>query len=166
MKRLFIILTICSATATGHAQDSQQSVVTPWKSTAEPFWNVGIGYPQALSGGVMAVIGERRRTHRFGGQLRGIVLACEPGVSGLSARAGWASLAPYDAGIGGFSIEGVYLRPWLLPWAFKANDNYLGPGGTYHLGYLKLSGGILTNLNGPSRQVRPTITVGLVIPFR
>jgi hypothetical protein len=165
MKRSLLALLFWLATPV-EAQTFPDSLPTAWRATSKAFWHAGIDYPAAASGGLSAVIGKERTTSIRGySQLRGMIVTIESGLGGFGGRLGYASLFQYDAGTDGFSIEAVYVRPWLLRWGLQSGENYVGPGMTYRFGYVRLSGTTVVATNG-SRQVRPSVTLGLAIPFR
>jgi len=148
------------------AQTPPVSLPTEWKATSKTFWHASIDYPVAASGGLSLIIGKERATSIRGyGQLRGMLVNAESGPGGFTGRLGFARLFQYDAGVDGFSIEAVYVRPWLLRWGLQSGEDYVGPGVTYRFGYLRVSGAAVVATNG-TKQVRPSVTIGIAVPFR
>ena len=168
MKRaVFVLCVVLWLAQLGMTQAQPDQYPTPWHRTWEPFWNVGIGYPETASVGAAIVIGKHRTTSiRGNGQIRGLLASIEPGIGAATARLGFANLCEYDAGQDGFSIEAVYSHPWGLRWGPDLNKNYVGPGATYYKNYLRISGAILISTAGPYKHVAPSFTVGFWFPPR
>jgi len=145
---------------------SLPDVPTTWRTSSKAFWHAGIDYPLAAIGGFSIVIVKERTTSTRGyTQQRGMIVTVESGLGGIATRLGYASLFHYDAGGDGFSVEAVYVKPWLLRWGLRSGENYVGPGMTFRFGYLRLSGAALIGENGSRRQLRPSVTFGIAAPF-
>lgn len=162
------VLFLCFAVH-ANAQDSPQPLLTPPRTKLQVVGLFGADYPTAASTGFGIVLGKERMTSgRFGNShIKGLSASVEAGLGGVTGRLGWASLFNYDAGSEGFSVEAVYVRPWVLRWGPKAGENYIGPGMTYRLGYARISGALLVRASaGTSWRVAPSITLGFAIPLR
>jgi hypothetical protein len=148
------------------AQTPTDSLPTAWRAASKTFWHAGIDYSGGATAGVSLVVGRERTTSIRGySQLRGMIVTVESGLGGFGGRLGYARLFQYDAGTDGFSVEAVYMKPWLLRWGFHSGENYIGPGITYRFGYVKLSGAAMVSTKGSERQVRPSVSFGFAVPF-
>lgn len=128
-------------------------------------WHVGIGYPQAITGGASVVLVTRRlpSVHSLGRRSDGLLVGAEGGVGGLSVRAGWAQIYGYDAGFLGWSVEALYLRTWVLEWGFPTGSHYVGGGASAYLGPLRFSSGLMKNTS--SGRFAATMSASVVSPI-
>ena len=126
-------------------------------------WHAGIGTPEAIEGGLTVVVGaESIHTHWANPRyVRGLLLGGNAGVGGGTMRLGWADVGRADAGPGGWSVEAIYVRPWLLQWGMRRNANYVGATGTLYLGQIRFSGGLVRDVSG-HRGFAPKFEAGLI----
>jgi hypothetical protein len=119
--------------------------------------DVTVGNPHVIGPDVTFVIGPEwisgipGRTARH---VRGLLAGGVAGPGGMSARLGWANLTRSDGGTGGWSLEAVYTRAWLLQWWGARRDaSYLGAGVTLRPGLLRLSAALVTDVSSPSNSL-------------
>ena len=67
----------------------------------------------------------------------------------------------YDAGFEGLSVEAMYVRPWIVQWGMRCNDNYLGFGGSVYGGFFRLAAGVLRNVS-LGGGVTPKVELGII----
>src|SRR5262245_23851277 len=137
-----------------------------WQASNTFLMACGPGYPEVFSGGVAAIVGKYRSGSipGRGGTVRGVEAGVDVGPGGMSAKIGFASLFEYDAGYDGYSFDLVYVRPWVVDWGLQRGSNWVGAGITRHLGWFRLSGAILTNVNSDAGGVGASIKVGMLLP--
>jgi hypothetical protein len=163
MKGIVATLLLCSISAPAMAQSAKTGRTLAWR----PSYEFGVGYPHWVSGGVSAVIGFYTSGSIRTAHLQGVYGAIDVGIGGLVARGGWTKLMEHDAGVEGFSIEAVYLRPHGVWSGLERGENCVGPGFTYHFGYMRVSGAVVIVLAGPNaRQVVPTASLTIAMPLR
>jgi len=148
------------------AQDPPVNGQTEWRQAVRPLWQVDFGYPIRVSTGVTFVVGTERRLSGYETHLRGLVAGADAGLAGLSAKLGWADLRPYDAGLSGYSVEIVLVRPLGVDSRFDRDVTYLGPGGSYYFFCFRFSGGLLLATRTARRAVVPVATAAFVVPLR
>ena len=148
------------------AQDPPVNGQTEWRQAVRPLWQVDFGYPIRVSTGVTFVVGTERRLSGYETHLRGLVAGADAGLAGLSAKLGWADLRPYDAGLSGYSLEVVLVRPLGVDSRFDRDVPYLGPGGSYYFFYFRFSGALLLATGTARRALVPAATAAFVVPLR
>jgi hypothetical protein len=67
----------------------------------------------------------------------------------------------HDAGFEGISVEAMYVRPWIMQWGMRRNDNYLGFGGSVYGGFFRLAGGVVRNVSS-GNGVTPKVELGII----
>lgn len=159
-----IVAALCCLAETVAAQEIATSAHET-RPTAQVLWQVDLGYPIGASGGVTLVVGRTRRLSGYESQLRGLLAGVDAGLSGLSAKLGWADLRPYDAGMSGYSAEIMFVRPLGMALGFDQDVSYVGPGFSYYLYYFRISGAVLFAAGSTHRAVVPVATAGVVVPL-
>jgi hypothetical protein len=134
-----ILVASCCFAAAEAAQDESPAGRTHWENATRPFWQVDVGYPVRASAGLTVVAGQRRRLNGYESKLRGVSLGADVGLTGLSARVGWADLRPYDAGMSGYSADVVFVRPMGVDSRFDRGGSYVGGGMSYYFFYFRFS---------------------------
>jgi hypothetical protein len=162
---LIIAALCCLGQPVATQETSATARGTPWQQTARALWQVDLGYPIRASSGLTVMVGRTRRLTGYEGQLRGVLASVDAGLSGVSAKVGWADLRPYDAGMSGYSAEMVFVRPSGIGSRFDRDVNYVGPGLSYYLYYFRLSGAILFAPRSARNAVVPAATAALVVPL-
>jgi hypothetical protein len=114
---------------------------------------------------VTFVVGAERRLSGYETHLRGLVAGADAGLAGVSAKLGWADLRPYDAGLSGYSVEIVLVRPLGVDSRVDRDVNYLGPGGSYYFFCFRFSGGLLFATGTARLAVVPVATAAFVVPL-
>jgi hypothetical protein len=160
-----MVLVVACCFANAAAAHDVSTSDRSWENGARPFWQVDVGYPLRASVGVTVVAGQERRLNNFASQHRGLLLAIDAGLTGLSAKAGWAQLRPYDAGMSGYSAELVVVRPIGLDSGFDRGQTYVGGEMSYYWLIFKFSGGALLTREVNATKVVPIATAALVVPF-
>ena len=120
--------------STAFAQIASATTPSEWQADHRVLWHVDAGYPTRLSGGATVVIGRSRRLSGYESKLVGILIGGDIGLVSAQVRAGWGWLRPYDAGISGYSIEAVLLRPIGLESVFRPGTSYIGPQASFYFG--------------------------------
>ncbi len=129
-------------------------------------WESGLGYPSGVAvGGQVGFVRTRAATvPGRGSHFRGVELGASVGLGAGMARASWTNYFEYDAGKEGWSIDAVYLQPWLVSWGPERGRPYLGAGGSWVRGYARFSGALVTRVSGARRSVVPVLQVALSMP--
>ena len=128
-------------------------------------WTVSLGNPEVIAGGLSLVVGSHTPTVTGRSSLRrGVHVGIEAGPGGMTARSGWADLLETDVGVEGWSVDAVWVRPWLMQWGLRRDTNYVGSGASYYLGPYRLSAAILANLSS-GRLIAPALKAGVVVPI-
>jgi hypothetical protein len=98
---LAIAALCCLAHPLAAQETSPTASETRGRQIARTLWQLDLGYPIRASSGVTLVLGRTRRVTGYESELRGLLAGVDAGLSGLSAKVGWAHLRPYDAGMSG-----------------------------------------------------------------
>ena len=130
-------------------------------------WELGVGYPDALSvGGSLSVRQSRLKSIPGRGSLfRGVEVGATAGVGAVGVRVSWVDYFAYDAGREGWSIDARYVRPWILNWGVARGVSYVGAGASWQFSYLRVSGALVTSPRHRPRRVVPVLHFGFVVPF-
>jgi hypothetical protein len=125
-------------------------------------WHASVGRPGIVGAGVSAVLGRKSTwTHWTRPQIvEGLLLGGDVGPGGVTTRVGWSRLMRHDAGFVGVSVEALYVRPWLVQWGMRRNDNYLGLGASVYGGFVRLAGGVVRSVS--SGNLTPTVELGII----
>lgn len=145
------------------AQVRSDTKPSEWQVDHRLLWHVDAGYPTRLSGGATLVIGRSRRLSGYESTLTGVLIGGDIGLVSAQVRAGWGWLRPYDAGISGYSIEAVVVRPIGFDSVFHQGTSYLGLQPSFYFGLpFRVSGAALIPIGGGSHRIVPSATVALV----
>jgi hypothetical protein len=158
-----VLLAPCVAAA-----QTTDASATPSNAVMTSFldWEAAVAYPGALAiGGSFSVGRSRLATIPGRGRaFRGVEVAASAGLGSADARVSWVDYVAYDAGLAGWSIDAVYVRPWAMSWGMADGDSYIGAGASWLFGYLRMSGALVTNASSSERQVVPTAQVAILMP--
>jgi hypothetical protein len=157
-----LMLSVC-ASATG--QTAQPTTNSPRSRVgALPLWTASVGNPQIVAGGFGVVVGTHTTLRtRYGGSFwRGVDASVEAGPGGLTAKAGYFTGGHYDTPLEGWSVDGVYARPWSHAWGIRKHVDYFGPAVTLYAAPLDLSAGVLIGVSS-RRSVAAMVKAGIVI---
>lgn len=152
------------APAVASAQDGAPQPVQWIERSAD--WDIGVGYPDAVSVGASLSIGRSRLKSipGRGSLFRGVEVNATAGLGAGAARISWADYFSYDAGRDGWSVDVVVIRPWLLGWAPGSGEVHVGAGGSWRLNYLRLSGALVRSMSGGRSRFLPVIQASLWMP--
>ena len=102
--RVLVVLGALWCTAPVYAQTISPHA-TGWRITARPFWQADVGDPVRAGLGITIVAGQEDGLNGYETKLRGMLIGADAGLTGLSARIGWAGFHPTDAAMSGYSTE-------------------------------------------------------------
>jgi hypothetical protein len=126
------------------------------------FLTATVGYPDAVAlGGSMGVYAGRLY------DFSGVELGASAGVGAVSGRVSWAKYAGTDViGTVGWSIDAVYVRPWVLKWGVARGGSYVGGGLSARALFSRVSLALLVAPDEPAKPIRPRLLYQVEIPWR